>query len=77
MEVKKMIRGKSGMFHESNPATVGETVAVIPWNEWEEVKEAIISLVGTTERKVTEDERLDAELKMFSIYQSIKESNDG
>lgn len=35
MPVKKMIKGKSGMFHDPNPATVGEIVAVIPWDEWE------------------------------------------
>lgn len=45
MKVGKMIRGKSGMFHEPNPATVGEKVAVMPWDEWEIFKRSYLALL--------------------------------
>ena len=76
MKVKKMWANMLEMIHWEKEGSYNEPVAVVPWEEWEKMKDAIISLVGTTERKVTEDERLDAELKMFSMYQSLKEAEE-
>lgn len=77
MKVKKMWANMLGMICRKEEGSHNEPVAVIPWDEWEKIKDAIISIGDTTEHEVTEDERLDAELNMLNIYRKVKEAPDG